>query len=126
MKSKSSAIPSVTTLVLEGERPPSWNTLWSQGHWTRRKELKDRCRLATLAAIDPGAAFIYPTPVRIHVRVYYKGRRSDWDNVCVKPYQDALIGVYLEDDNPQHVVGGSIAVYYDKANPRMEIDIVPI
>lgn len=113
-------------LVLEGERPPSWNSLWSQGHWTKRKKLKDECALALRAAVDPDVAFIFKCRVMIHVRVYYKGRLSDWDNTCIKPYQDALIGLYLEDDNPDYVVGGSIRVFKDNKNPRLEIDIVPV
>lgn len=114
------------SFVLPGERPPSWNMLWSGVHWAKRKAIKDECALAMRAQIDPDETFILDCPVEIHVRAYIKGRRSDWDNVCIKPYIDALIGFYLEDDNPDFVPGGSVHVYADKNNPRLEIDIVPL
>lgn len=114
------------SLVLEGERPPSWNELWSQSHWTRRKEIKDRCALAARAAVDPDKAFVFDCKVTIEVRVYLAGRMMDWSNVCIKPYEDALIGLYLKDDSPKYVNGGTITVFRDKENPRIEIDIYPV
>lgn len=114
------------SLVIEGEKPPSWNELWSQSHWTKRKEIKDRCALVMRAAVDPDKAFIFECKVTLEIRVYLKGKMMDWSNVCIKPYEDALIGLYLKDDSPKYVAGGTVRVYQDKKNPRIEIDINPV
>lgn len=78
------------------------------------------------SSIDPDETFLYPCVVEIDVRVFLKGRMMDWDNVCVKPYIDAIIGVYIQDDNPNYVRGGSIKVARDSKNPRIEFTITPI
>lgn len=114
------------TLTLPEHRPHSLNEIWSSPHWTKRKAIKDECALILRAAVDPEEAFLFSCKVRLEFRAYLKGRMLDWSNVLIKPYEDALIGLYLKDDNPKHVVGGSITVYRDNKNPRLEIDIVPV
>lgn len=77
------------------------------------------------AAIDPDKAFIFDVPVHITWTAYIKGRAMDSSNLCIKPYEDALIGWYIEDDSIEYVPKTSLVVVRDTGNPRLEVEIVP-
>lgn len=116
-------------LVLEGERPLSWNKLYSGTlHWTERSEEKNRVRLTVRTAFDPQKATVFTTPVAITVKAYFAdGRRLlDADNIASKFYIDALIGWYIEDDTPQYVASVCTFSQMDRENPRVEIHITPV
>lgn len=110
-------------IVLENERPKSWNTFWAGEHWTTRKDEKDRVAWLVRSEIDPEAATVFDAPVEIEVIAYYDSRPADSDNVCDKPYIDALIGWYIEDDSPEYVDAAITRSRLDTDNPRVEIII---
>lgn len=115
-------------LVLEGERPLSWNKLYSGSlHWSKRSAEKDRVRLTVRSALDPQQVIPFTTPVHITVRAYFAdGRRLlDADNIASKFYIDALIGWYIEDDTPTYVSSVCTSSQMDRDNPRVEIQITP-
>lgn len=74
-------------------------------------------------AIDPDAAFVFDGPVKITMSVWFKNRPIDAQNIANKPYIDALIGWYIEDDGPEFVPVVEFASYIDKRRPRVEIEI---
>jgi hypothetical protein len=94
-------------LNLKGERPDSWNGYWAGMHWTKRKA-------------------VFDVPVHITIITYFKNRPKDAPNVCTKPYIDALIGWYIEDDDIKHLPKVTSEAYIDKRSPRMIIEIEPI
>lgn len=113
-------------LVLEGERPPSWNNLWS-GKWRKDERSTEKTRMhfvvkAALSYNPPPEITDYP--VFLLFRVYEAKRAIDYDNYILKGYTDTLVecGV-LKDDNPKYVRGGMVVTYVDKNNPRVEIEI---
>lgn len=112
-------------IVIPGARPPSWNTLWSQKHWSDRKAIKDEHSLVMRGAIDPDEAFMFDVPVHITWTAYIKGRAMDTSNLCIKPYEDALIGWYIEDDSIEFVPKTSLVVVRDSDNPRLVVEIEP-
>ncbi len=116
-------------ITLLGERPWSWNKMYSGIHWKERsKEAKRIHWLMFLeirgyqpeTAIEP---IMFENRVDIIVTVYFKNRPYDSDNCCVKPYIDGLIGIVLKDDTRKYVRRVSTQSEIDKENPRMEIEI---
>jgi hypothetical protein len=113
-------------LNLKGERPDSWNGYWAGMHWTKRKAARDRVHMVVREQIDPDKAKIFDVPVHITIITYFKNRPKDAPNVCTKPYIDALIGWYIEDDDIKHLPKVTSEAYIDKRSPRMIIEIEPI
>lgn len=111
-------------ITLDGERPFSWNKYWAGLHWAKRSEEKERVKLLVRSVIDPDCQ-PFTQPVNLTFTVYFKNRPQDASNICVKPYEDALIGWLLTDDNPEHVASVTTIPRKDKNNPRMEIEITP-
>ncbi len=111
-------------IVLNGERPFSWNRYWAGLHWAKRSKEAERVRLLVLAAIPPDCV-IFDHPVRLIFTVYFKGKMQDASNICIKPYEDALIGFLIADDAPEHVASVTAIPRKDNKNPRMEIEILP-
>jgi len=110
-------------IILDGERPQTWNKYWSGQHWAVRKADADRVHMLVRAAIDPSKAFIYDNPVKITISVWFKSHPQDAPNICTKPYIDALQNWYIEDDNPKFLPRVEAASYVDKRRPRLEIEI---
>lgn len=112
-------------LVLDGERPPSWNQFYACGHWSIRKAAKDRVTLRVRAALPravvDGVGFPVVGPVRITVAAYFARRPLDVDNVCTKLYVDALKNWVIVDDDPAYVVAVVPVVRVDRERPRVEI-----
>ena len=79
----------------------SWNTLYRQSHWTKRKALADRIHMEVRAAVAPQEAFDRLVDIRIRA---YQRRTIDSDNICAKLYIDGLrhAGI-LKDDTPRYV-----------------------
>ena len=119
-----------TTIILQEERPQSWNTFWAGAHWRKRKAERDRVHLVVRASIDPDKATIYQGRVDIVITAFYDitGRKKQIDspNVCNKPYIDALIGWYLTDDGTDFVRRVTTESLIDNDRPRVEIEIIPI
>ena len=111
------------TLVLENERPKSWNKYWSGMHWTERTRERNRVHQLVRSQIDPDAAKIFPVPISITVTVYFKNKPQDISNLCLKPYEDSLIGWFIKDDGPEHVASITTRSRIDPERPRMEIEL---
>lgn len=110
-------------IVLENERPWSWNKHWSGQHWSKRSAEKERVRWLVLGELDPDAK-LFANPVEITFTVYFKGRMQDCSNICVKPYEDALIGRVLQDDSPKYVRSVTTISLKDNKRPRIEIELI--
>ena len=111
-------------IVLQGERPISWNEFYAGVHWSKRKEEADRVHMLVKCVLINAREVIITDMVDIHVTAYFKNRPQDPDNICVKPYIDGLIGNVIEDDTREFVRIVSSQSEIDKDNPRVEIEIV--
>lgn len=112
------------TIILEGERPKTWNKYWAGVHWSIRKDEADRVHAIVRAAIDPNVQ-MFDVPVNIRVTTYFKGQMQDSPNTCTKPYIDALIGWFIYDDSPKYLDEVITRSRKDNDNPRVEILITP-
>ena len=108
-------------LVLEGERPCSWNKFYSGMHWRKRATEADRVHVIVRAAIDPDTVQLFDAPAHITVTAYFKNRPLDPDNICAKLYVDGLTRWLIVDDSPQYVASVTTISRVDKARPRVEI-----
>lgn len=119
----------ITTIVLDGERPFSWNQFYSgKLHWKERRKHVARVREVVYYAIAEQlgtSVDMYHSPVEIEFTSYLKGRMIDADNITTKLYVDGLVGILLEDDNPKFVRSVKSTVLKDKAHPRVVITIFP-
>ena len=106
-------------LTIPDHRPVSWNRLYSQQHWTKRKALADEVHLLTLAAIPPDAEMV-KGPVWIFITAHNR-KPLDPDNICAKLYVDALKGRVIADDDPRYVRG--VALRSETGDPKVEIVI---
>lgn len=114
-------------LVLEGERPWSWNKLYAGVHHTQRSKQARHCHdlvgwtLLTLDYIP-----IFESVVDITVVVYFDKRPFDPDNITAKLYIDGLVkaGV-IPDDKKQYVRNVTTRSEVDRDNPRVEILVWP-
>lgn len=117
--------PRRVKIVLEGERPYSWNKYWSGMHWSKRSAEKDRVKLLVRAELDPSVQ-MFAQPVEVRVRAFFKGNAQDCSNICVKPYEDAIIGWLIEDDSPEYVTAVHVESRKDNKRPRVEIEIIAV
>ena len=115
-------------IVLQDERPISWNEMYSGIHWTKRKEEADRVHQLVFYALKeaPLWRFYNEDRVDIHITAYFKCRPQDPDNICSKMYIDGLIGNAIVDDTREFVRKVTVQSEIDKDNPRVEIEITEI
>ncbi len=109
-------------IIINNERPKSWNKYWSGMHWTERNADANRVHTLvkeSLGTSNPPLAY----PVEIVITVYFKNRPYDCDNIACKPYIDGLKGALLVDDNPKYIKSVTMISLVDKENPRIEIEI---
>jgi Holliday junction resolvase RusA-like endonuclease len=110
-------------LVLDGERPKSWNLLYAGTHWRVRKQEADRVHLLVLAALGGRPARLTRT-VDIEIVAFFKGKPLDSDNICGKMYIDGLIYAgLLVNDTRAYVRRFSTQSEVDRDKPRVEITI---
>ena len=110
-------------IVLENERPWSWNKLYAGVHWTKRAEEADRVHDLvgwTLREMHTYSMFIN-TRVDIQVVAYFKNRPLDSDNIVSKMYIDGLKGFVIKDDTREFVRKVTTQSEVDKEFPRVEI-----
>ena len=115
-------------IILEGERPWSWNKMYAGVHWSERKEEADRVHQLVFYEYlklrdDQDQLPEMLDRVDIHITAYFKNRPLDPDNVVSKFYIDGLIGNIIEDDTRKFVRKVSVQSEVDKENPRVEIEI---
>ena len=113
------------TLVLQGERPMSWNSFYSGGHWSKRDNEVKRVRVVVREVLT-GDEEPYQVPVDILVTGYFAEKPQDSDNICDKLYIDALKGRLLNDDDSRWVRIAASCSTVDKTNPRVEIRITEV
>lgn len=110
-------------LVLEGERPISWNQYYAGKHWSVRQAEAQRVHLAVRAEIDPDQAKIFGNRVDIIITTYFDQRPYDSCNVPIKVYIDGLKDWYIKDDDIKYVRSTKSVVEIDRRRPRVEIEI---
>lgn len=109
-------------LVLDGERPQSWNKMYSGRHWSKRSKEAKAVHWLVRAAI-PRSAQPFVNAVAITVRAYFNRRPLDADNIVAKLYVDGLCGRLIADDSPKHVRRVTTESRVDRKRPRVEIEI---
>lgn len=115
-------------IILNGERPCSWNKFYSGMHWKKRQEEAERVhelvKYETYGLINrQGFVKRFTEPVNITVIAYFDKNLQDADNIASKLYVDGLKYFLLEDDNPKWVRSVKTESRVDKHNPRVEIVI---
>ena len=127
-------------IILEGERPWSWNKMYAGVHWTERRAEASRVHglvmweLQQMANLPPGAMlykmdytpFLFKEKVDIHITAYFKNKPQDPDNICSKLYIDGLVGNLIENDTREFVRRVTVQSEIDKDNPRVEIEVLEI
>lgn len=110
-------------IVLDGERPKSWNAWYAGAHWRVRKEEADRVHLLMLVALGGRPARI-TRRVEVCVTAYFKGKQLDPDNLPAKLYIDGMVRAgLLVNDTPRYVDSVTTRSRIDKHRPRVEITI---
>ena len=108
-------------IILEGERPVSWNKFYAGMHWSRRREYAAGVHyLVKLAARGTGGG-LFMEKVAITITVFFKNRPLDPCNIPAKIYIDGLLGTWLIDDSPRYVSSVTTRSRVDKERPRVEI-----
>lgn len=114
-------------LVLEDERPRSWNAFYSGGHWNERRQYAEAIHQLVDGVVRNVHPSLEPFDCRVHIKVtaYFKSRPQDPDNICSKVYIDGLHGTVIHDDTRKYVASVTTISEVDKQNPRVEILITP-
>lgn len=111
-------------IVLEGERAPSWNSVYSGMHWTKRAELARTIKWKVREALNPDVSLL-DEPVDITIRAHYKKNPPDSDNIMDKMYIDALKDRVLRDDDGRWVRRTMTEAIHSEEE-KVEIIITPI
>lgn len=119
-------------MILEGERPQSWN-LGTRSHYMKIAKEKKRVGALVRTWLQDNDPHCKPldVPVKVIIVVYYKNRIQDSCNIPAKFYTDGLLAKgeshkdgwrsWLWDDDPKCVVSTETIPRIDKNNPRVEI-----
>ena len=115
-------------IILEGERPWSWNKMYAGVHWSERKAEADRVHMLMFSKYlnmrdDQDQLPELTERVDIHITAYFKNKPQDPDNICSKMYIDGLIGTLIADDTREYVRKVTVQSEVDKENPRVEIEV---
>ena len=114
-----------TLIVLDGERPMSWNAFYSGVHWKVRQNEANRVHWLVREKLNTDAD-AYTVPVTMTVTAYFNSHPMDASNICAKLYEDALTGLVLVDDSPKYVDSVTTRSRIDKQRPWVEILISPV
>ena len=114
-----------TLIVLDGERPMSWNAFYSGVHWNVRKSEAERVHWLVREKLDADSG-VYTVPVTLTVTAYFAHHPMDASNICAKLYEDALKGFVIWDDSPAYVDSVTTRSRIDKQRPRVEILVSPV
>ena len=109
-------------LILEGERPVSWNTYYAGSHWSVRDKEAKRVHALVRAALDPELE-PFTGRVSILITAYVKNKPMDCDNLAGKLYVDGLKEWWFEDDTPDYIESVTTRVEIDSLSPRVEITV---
>lgn len=109
------------TITLLGERPWSWNQLYSGAHWSVRASEADRVH--SLIRDQVKGFKVLEGPVDITVTAYFRNKLQDADNILSKLYIDGMKGIVIKDDAPEFVRSVTTKSRRDLLRPRVEITI---
>lgn len=112
-------------IILQGERPLSWNKYWRGMHWSERNAEAKRVHDLVKYSLKPEQRKMVTGKVDIFTTVYFRNYPYDSDNIAAKPYIDGLKGIILPDDTRKYVGFTATKSEVDKAKPRVEIEIRP-
>ena len=96
----------------------SWNTLYSQGHWKKRSDLKIKYqKIFTILLLEAKVK-----PMDDFMIVIFYNNRMDVDNVSVnsKWLADVIKGAYVEDDSNDLYRG--LMIFHDPSLPKNTIE----
>ena len=121
------------TLVLEGEKPPSWQDYYAGKvqHWARTK-MKDAAHQVVTDAVnryeEAHGPIAVAFPVRLAYTVFYRtAQRRDLSNIMLKCYEDGIVALgILPDDSTKYVAEMTVRARLDRERPRVEICIEEI
>lgn len=111
-------------IVLEKERPKSWNVLKRLNKWKWQDEV-ERVKWimrAALGAMPP----VFTGRVDICVIVYFRANPYDSSNIPLKLYEDGLVDLVIPDDRPEFVRRVCTESRIDRKRPRVEITVAPV
>lgn len=108
--------------------PPSLNT-YRRWHWAKMRRVERTWKENIL-----GAWASYGRPVfrkaKVSVTFYFGDRRTrDLDNFIgtgAKLIGDALKGLVIPDDSPEHLISWDFSFRLDPLNPRTSISVNPV
>lgn len=109
-------------IVLSGERPWSWNKLYSGAHWSIRANEADRVH--ALIRRQVSGFKMLEAPVDIIITAYFRSHQLDADNLLSKLYIDGLKGLVIKDDTPEYVRSVTTKSRKDLLRPRVEIEVM--
>ena len=98
------AFPKPVRLILENYKIPSWNSMYSGQHFSKRMAMKDEACFAVIEALNNQSFTMYRNKVHITIVGHFR-RLLDCDNIASKLVIDALKGKLIEDDTPKYVDG---------------------
>ncbi|MFK8242839.1 MULTISPECIES: RusA family crossover junction endodeoxyribonuclease [unclassified Facklamia] len=90
-----------------------------------KKKQTNLCALYARSAKNSG--LIISTPAKLKFTWYSKNKRKDADNIAFakKFILDGMVKAKLiENDNQKHIIGFVDEFVLDKANPRVEIEVI--
>lgn len=115
-------------IVLEGERPVSWNHLYSGMHPMERTKLaheKHGRMHRAIWAMQPRPK-PFTVPVTVTIVAYFDKRPLDADNITLKFYLDGMKGSVIHDDSPKYVESVTCISRIDRKRPRIDILVEPV
>jgi hypothetical protein len=88
-------------LLIRDHKAISWNQLYEQGHWTKRKRLADQIHKLVWAEVKAAKLKPIDGKVEIEIVAQFKTKRlRDVDNICSKLYVDGLkLAKVIKDDH---------------------------
>jgi len=93
-------------LELPDHKAVSWNKLYEQSHWTKRKQMADKIhKTVWVYCQQQNIKKVKDYPLIIEVKAFYSTKHlRDADNICSKVYLDGLkqAGI-IEDDDYRYV-----------------------
>lgn len=108
-------------IILEDEKPMSWNNFYAGKHWTFRED--EARRVHTLVHLQTLQYKRFTKPVDIIITVYGDRKLLDCDNIPAKLYIDGLKSKVIIDDTPKWVDSVTTRSRVDKTRPRVTIEI---
>ena len=114
-----------TTITIYDYKIPSWNTLYSGVHWSKRGKLAQEIHFIVRAVLDPEFE-PFDGQVDIEVVGYFKTDPLDPDNICAKAIIDGLKGWYLTDDTMDYINSVTTRSEIDTLSPRIVVTITQV